>query len=178
MKNEQQSEDFLAVNPHGRVPALVTDQGTITENVAIVNYLADTSAVKARYRLATPSPAPVPTSCSAGSRRACISPSPRCSGPTASARSTTRIRRSTTAAARRSAATSTSSTICAAQASWSARSLPPRDSYAAVFYRWAKLKQFDMSVYPRWTALVSRVVERPAVVRALEKEGLKPTQFA
>ena len=37
---EQQSEAYLKVNPKGRVPALVTDQGIITETPAILAYLA------------------------------------------------------------------------------------------------------------------------------------------
>lgn len=40
-KGEQRSPEFLAINPHGRVPALVTDEGTITENLAILGYIAD-----------------------------------------------------------------------------------------------------------------------------------------
>ena len=52
------------------------------------------------------------------------------------------------------------------------------DGYAAVFFRWARRAQFDMSVYPRWAALVRRVVARPAVARALEQEGLKADEFA
>ena len=37
---EQRSPDYLAINPKGRVPALVTDRGIITENVAILAYIA------------------------------------------------------------------------------------------------------------------------------------------
>ncbi len=33
---------FLAVNPKARVPALVTDDGILTENPAILNYVAET----------------------------------------------------------------------------------------------------------------------------------------
>ena len=39
-RQEQQSEEFLAVNPKGRVPALVTDQGILTETPAILVYLS------------------------------------------------------------------------------------------------------------------------------------------
>jgi glutathione S-transferase len=39
-KNEQTKPDYLAINPKGRVPALVTDRGTLTENVAILAYVA------------------------------------------------------------------------------------------------------------------------------------------
>ncbi|MEQ8952862.1 MAG: glutathione S-transferase family protein [Gammaproteobacteria bacterium] len=37
---EQRSADYLKVNPKGRVPALVTEQGIITETPAILAYLA------------------------------------------------------------------------------------------------------------------------------------------
>lgn len=39
-KDEQLSEEFLSVNPKGRVPALITDRGTLTETPAILVYLA------------------------------------------------------------------------------------------------------------------------------------------
>ena len=39
-RNEQRGSDYLAVNPKGRVPALVTDQGVLTETPAILAYLA------------------------------------------------------------------------------------------------------------------------------------------
>ncbi|MEH6444103.1 MAG: glutathione S-transferase family protein [Oceanospirillaceae bacterium] len=38
-KSEQKSATFLALNPLGRVPALVTAQGVITEALAILNYI-------------------------------------------------------------------------------------------------------------------------------------------
>lgn len=37
---EQRQPDFLAVNPKGRVPALVTDRGILTEAPAILGYIA------------------------------------------------------------------------------------------------------------------------------------------
>ncbi|MFN0190607.1 MAG: glutathione S-transferase family protein [Aestuariivirga sp.] len=41
-KGEQRSADYLKVNPKGRVPALVTDKGTLTETPAILYYIAQT----------------------------------------------------------------------------------------------------------------------------------------
>ena len=38
----QRSATYLAVNPKGRVPALVTDRGVLTENPAILAYIAQT----------------------------------------------------------------------------------------------------------------------------------------
>ncbi|MEQ9121413.1 MAG: glutathione S-transferase family protein, partial [Alphaproteobacteria bacterium] len=40
--NEQQSPDFLKVNPKGRVPALVTPMGVLTESPAMLVYIAQT----------------------------------------------------------------------------------------------------------------------------------------
>lgn len=39
-KQEQQSSEFLAVNPKGRVPALVTERGILTETPAMLAFLA------------------------------------------------------------------------------------------------------------------------------------------
>src|SRR5260221_6993328 len=43
-KNSQQtSPDYLAINPKGRVPALVTDRGVLTETPAILAFIAQTT---------------------------------------------------------------------------------------------------------------------------------------
>jgi glutathione S-transferase len=38
--NQQQTPEYLAINPKGRVPALITDAGTLTETPAILAYIA------------------------------------------------------------------------------------------------------------------------------------------
>src|ERR1700728_3394514 len=38
--DQQRKPDYLAVNPKGRVPALVTDRGILTETPAILAYIA------------------------------------------------------------------------------------------------------------------------------------------
>lgn len=40
---QQRSAEYLSVNPKGRVPALVTDGGTLTETPALLEYVAETS---------------------------------------------------------------------------------------------------------------------------------------
>ncbi len=42
-KNEQRSPEYLRVNPKGRVPALVTDRGILTETPAILIFIARAS---------------------------------------------------------------------------------------------------------------------------------------
>ncbi|MCA3629468.1 MAG: glutathione S-transferase family protein [Methylobacterium sp.] len=39
-KNEQRGEAYLAINPKGRVPALITDRGVLTETPAILGFIA------------------------------------------------------------------------------------------------------------------------------------------
>jgi glutathione S-transferase len=39
---DQRKPDYLAINPKGRVPALVTDKGVLTETTAILAYIAQT----------------------------------------------------------------------------------------------------------------------------------------
>ena len=40
--NQQNSPDYLAVNPKGRVPSLVTDRGVLTETPAMLAFIAQT----------------------------------------------------------------------------------------------------------------------------------------
>src|SRR5919108_6201889 len=40
--NEQRKPEYLAINPKGRVPALVTDRGILTETPAILVFIAHT----------------------------------------------------------------------------------------------------------------------------------------
>src|SRR5262245_1568281 len=37
---QQRSADYLRINPKGRVPALVTERGTLTETPAILQFIA------------------------------------------------------------------------------------------------------------------------------------------
>lgn len=41
-ENEQRKPEYLAINPKGRVPALVTERGILTETPAILAYVAQT----------------------------------------------------------------------------------------------------------------------------------------
>ncbi|WEK40657.1 MAG: glutathione S-transferase family protein [Candidatus Brevundimonas colombiensis] len=52
-KGNQRQPDFLAINPKGRVPALVTDRGVLTEGPAILAYIA---ALAPQARLAPTDP--------------------------------------------------------------------------------------------------------------------------
>jgi glutathione S-transferase len=52
------------------------------------------------------------------------------------------------------------------------------DIYSLPFYRWSNRIGLDMRTYcPRWTGIVTRMLERPAVAAALDTEGLTREQF-
>lgn len=51
------------------------------------------------------------------------------------------------------------------------------DAYPLTFRRWARRQNFDMSLYPHWASHARRILERPAVRRALATEGLDPEEF-
>jgi glutathione S-transferase len=53
-KNEQRSAEYLAINPKGRVPALATPQGVLTETPALLVYVAQTHPQAGLADLADP----------------------------------------------------------------------------------------------------------------------------
>ncbi len=42
LANEHQSSDYLALNPQGRVPAIATSRGLLTQSLAIIDWLEET----------------------------------------------------------------------------------------------------------------------------------------
>jgi glutathione S-transferase len=169
--------EYLAINPHARLPALGTDRGIITENVAVLNFIADEYG----------KPGSVPRSdaheaarCNEllgwfsssvhiafaqvwrGSRFTddeSLWPALEVGGRKVLARQFEEIEQ-----------------LCTDE--WlSPGGFTAADSYALTFLRWAKRIEFDISVYPQWSAFAARVLGRPAVKRALEREGLKAEEF-
>jgi len=51
------------------------------------------------------------------------------------------------------------------------------DPYPLTFLRWARRLELDVAEHRHWTAHARRMVERPAVRRALAREGLDPAEF-
>jgi glutathione S-transferase len=51
------------------------------------------------------------------------------------------------------------------------------EPYPLTFRRWARRLELDVSPYRHWTAHARRILERPAVRRALAREGLDPSEF-
>ena len=176
-QGEHRRPEFLAINPHARVPALQTDRGVVTENVAIDNLIADLFGAEGS----------VPRGDAYGAAR--------CNEILAWFASSVHIafaqywraerftddadaRKAVEAGGRESIARYFAEIEGMAGDGWLVEGgFSAADSYLFTFYRWGRRIGLDMSAYPRWTAHSARVLERAAVKRVLEREGLSPEEF-
>ena len=176
-EGEHLKPEFLALNPHARVPALATDRGVVTENIAILNFVAD--------QYGAPGAVPRGDSYCAAQCNALL-------GWFASS-----VHIAFAAIWRGSRFTADESVWPALQsggrnalekhfdeiealcgAGWLVDDqFTAADAYAAIFNRWGRRIELDMSRYPRWAALVERVVDRPAVQMVLAREGWQRSDF-
>jgi glutathione S-transferase len=176
-EGKQLTPDYLRINPHARVPAIEVEGRVITENVAILNFIA--------HRWNGPGSVPL-------------------EAPLAAARtnellgwfaSTVHIAFAQVWRAERF--TSEASVHPAIQQGgkealrghfaeieglvaddWLVPGyFTAADTYALTFYRWGRRIGFDMSAYPQWTSLEERILDRAAVRKALEAEGLSEGDF-
>ena len=169
--------EYLAVNSHARLPALGTERGVITENIAVLNFLAD------RFSAAGSVP------------RGDIYAAARCNELLGWLSSSVHI---AFAQVWRGVRFTDDPALWPALEEGGRKALGRQfdeieslcvdewlvpgqftaaDSYALTFLRWARRIGFDIGRYPNWTALAGRVLERPAVGRALEREGLEIEEF-
>nr|WP_245199091.1 glutathione binding-like protein [Jiella mangrovi] len=176
-KGEQKSADYLKINPKGRVPALVDGDLTVTENPAILRYVAITHPESHLW------PAdPVGEA--------------RCAEWLAFMSSTVHpsyahIRRAeryasteegkadvveTGRKATREIFAMVEEKLAKAGDVWAAgESYSVADPYLIVFWTWGRgsVLRYDMAAdFPVWTAHAQRMAERPAVRAAFEREGL------
>ena len=169
--------DYLVINPHARVPALGTDGGVISENIAILNYIADEFAAPG----SVPRGDPFVTA--------------HCNQLLGWFASTVHI--SFAQVWRANRFTRDESVHPAiidggcenlggqfdeieqlSAEGWLAGSeFSAADSYALIFFRWGKRIGMDMGKYARWAALNERTLAREAVQRTLEREGWMVDDF-
>lgn len=170
---DQRDEAFLAINPHGRVPALSADGTTITELNAILTYLA------ARYSSSDILPMGDPlllgqtmellcwfsntvhvhvAQCFRGERftdDADVKESLKISGR----------QRLTTAFAE------LDGRIAQNRDALNGGTFGPADIFSIVAWRWAQKLELDCSRFPHWSASVLRNTDRPDVAAALKLEA-------
>jgi glutathione S-transferase len=177
-EGEHLKPEYLAINPHARVPALRTDQGTVTENIAILNYLADQFGAEGsvprgdHYETARCNELLGWFASSVHIAFAQIWRAERFTDDQS-------VWEAIQAGGRKALDKHFSEIEGRCGDGWL---VPGRftaaDSYALIFFRWGGRIGNDMAVYPRWAALCRRVVERPAVQQALQLEGFSAKEFA
>lgn len=176
-EGEHLQPDYLAINPHARVPALAADDGIITENIAILNYIADV--------FATPGSVPRDNPFDAA----------RCNELLGWFASTVHIsfaqvwranrftrdegvHAAIIAGGRENLEQHFAEIEGTSDEEWLVgRAFSAADSYALTFFRWGKRIGMDMARFPRWAELCGRILARPAVQGALDREGLGVEEF-
>jgi glutathione S-transferase len=169
--------EYLKINPHARVPALEVEGQIVTENVAILNYLAQ------RFGAVGSVPLDVPLAAA------------RCNELLGWFASTVHIAFAQIWRPERFTADATVySTVVAGGhealrghfaeieallgSGWVVEGhFTAADSYLLTFFRWGRRIGNDMHAYRGWSALTERIVERPAVRRALATEELTAEAF-
>ena len=177
-QGEHLKPEYLAVNPHARVPTLATDQGVITENIAILNFIADTFGAEGS----------VPRGDSFAAAKCNELLGWFASSVHIAFAQVWRAERFTRDSSVHEAIQAGGREVLLRQFEeidglcgdgWLVPShFTAADSYALTFFRWGRRIDFDMAAYSRWAALCRRIVERPAVQRAIEREGFDADDFA
>ena len=170
---QQKSPEFLAINPAGRVPALVIEGRTVTEVPALLTYAASLN----------PDAGLVPTTGSLSYAR-CFEwlgfLSSSLHVAYAQFRRPVRFVGDDFACVDALVEHGRANTIASYREverrlgdGWAAgETYSIADIYLLPFHGWAWRFDFDIEKEcPKWTALVRRASERPAVVRALERES-------
>lgn len=169
-KGEQKTPEYLAVNPAGVTPALETDQGVLTENLAILDYVA-------RIR---PDRALRPDEPFAREQLLALNAWLGSSLHPALSR-VLFARPPLEGEAREAALQNVLQKLDLAeqhllQGPWVLGEVySTADGYLSVFTRWARQATFlDKDRYPRLNAHLDVVQARPAVQRALKAQGIEP----
>ena len=176
-EGEHLKPDYLAINPHARVPALGTDRGVITENIAILNYIADEYGAPG----SVPRGQPYATAhCNQllGWFASTVHIS------FAQVWRANRFTRDESAhpaiidGGRENLVTQFAEIEQLSGEGWLVGdAFSGADSYALIFFRWGKRIGMDMARYPNWAALNERTLAREAVQATFEREGWQAEDF-
>jgi glutathione S-transferase len=171
-KGEQRTEAYLKINPRGKVPALRLDDGTvITENIAIQTYVARTHP---QAKLLPSDPVTEARALSlmsffASSVHVAFGHIWRPERYTDEQLAFDGIR----AKGRQSfLAYCKEIDGLLAGKEWFFDQFSTVDAYGFVFYTWSKLIDLPMQEFENYTAHKNRMLNRPAVRRTLEQEGI------
>ena len=169
-KGEQRTPEYLKIHPLGRVPALLLDNGTaLTENTAILPYLGK------RFKLWPTEPIAEAQALSAiGFFASSVHPAHA------------HIGRPERYATDKSAHPNIQETGrkafhgyleqidgMYAGREWLVERYSVVDPYALVFYAWGVRRELPVAQMKNYSALKERMLQRPAVRKVLEQEGVK-----
>jgi len=176
---KQQTPEYLAINPHGRVPALQTSWGVLTENPAVLRYLGGIAANQPHAPDLWPADLKIEA---------------RCGEWCSWLASTVHVTYAHISRAERYADTLDGRAEVARKGVEACRPLWEEiedrlhglqwalgehysvlDAYLQVFWNWGRgtRLKYDMKrEFPAWTAHALRLAERPATQRAFAREGL------
>jgi len=171
-QGEQRSPAYLAINPRGRVPTCIVDGHTLTENVGIMTYFAgghpkaniwpkDTlhqaMAVSTMAWLA---------STVHGTFAHMFRPERYVDGDPAKEAVKVKAREMYWSHLQEI------DRLLAGRAWAVGKGYTVVDGYLLVFYRWGNRNQFDVKSLPNYSALMNRVLARPAVKKVMADEGI------
>lgn len=176
-KTEQRSPDYLKINPKGRVPALADDGFVVTENPAILRYIARKAPEAGLWPEEARADAVCAewcAWCSSGIHVAYAHirrPERYATSEAAKAEVVEKGR-----ASAREIWEQVEKKLAALSTPWLAgERYSVADPYLLVFWTWGRgpTLGYDMARdFPAWTAHARRLGERPAVRRTLEREGI------
>ena len=176
-EGEHLKPDYLAINPHARVPALANGHGIVTENIAILNLIADIFEAPGSVPRDDPFAA---ARCNellgwfASSVHIAFAQIWRGERFTDDQSLWPAIKEGGLKALERQFAEIEQQS----GESWLVEGrFTAADSYALTFFRWGRRIGMDMGGYEAWAGLNRQVLERPAVQRVIENEGLKQEEF-
>jgi glutathione S-transferase len=176
-QGEHLKPEYLAINPHARVPALATERGTITENVAILNYIAD------RFGAAGSVPSDddfIAAKCNellgwfASTVHIAFAQVWRMGRFTSDESVHPQIQQGGRQALERHFAEIEG---IVGEGWLVGDRFTAADSYALTFFRWGNRIDLGMNRFPQWAALNRRLMDQSSVLRVLEREGLQPEEF-
>lgn len=162
----ENGQDYYRINPKGYVPAIQLDDGsTLTENIAVLNYLADHTADK----LFTPEPGSMDHYRLEEWLGFITTELHKSFGPFFQGGTETEKRKAKDKILKR---------LAYADEQLKNRKflmgdrMTVADAYLFVMLTWAKKQKFDLARFANLNALFGRMSERPSVQRALREEGL------
>ena len=169
---DQRKPEYLAINPRGRVPAVVVDGHVLTENVGILSYFGG------GYPKAKIWPKDTWHQAQLVSTLAWLSNTVH----TTYGHIVRPVRYADDAAAQEAIKAKARTTyfdylkeidtLLAGKKWCIANQYTVGDGYLLVFYRWGNRSNMPVKTLPNYTALIQRVMARPAVKKVMADEGI------